>query len=71
MPIQTTGHLVAECGYLNVIREKIFGIPNAIPIEWIQKQHILRFFAEAKIKILPMDHEEIEDRDNIDLQLNN
>ena len=57
VPLQTSGHLFAECGYLNAIRERIFGIPNALAIETIKKTDILRFCAEAKLKILPKDHE--------------
>ena len=35
VPLQTSGHLVAECGYFNALREEIFGMPYAIPIEQI------------------------------------
>ena len=62
VPLQTSGHLVAECGYFNSIRQKIFGMPNAIPIEWIQKKDILRFFSEARFTILPLEWQHIEEK---------
>ena len=65
VPLQTSGHLLAECGFLNDLREKIFGIPYAMPIHEIKKKDILKFFAEANIKILPSD---VEDKDSSDIQ---
>ena len=65
VPLQTSGHLIAECGYFNTLREKIFGIPYAMPIHEVKKKDILRFFNEAKLKILPKDH---ENTDNSEFQ---
>ena len=60
VPLQTSGHIVAECTKFNTVRQKVFGIPNAMPIEQIKKKDILRFFAEADLKILPHNYEEID-----------
>ena len=63
VPLQTSGHLVAECGFFNSIREEIFGLPYAMPIEQIKKKDILLFMVKTGLMILPTDREE---RDQID-----
>ena len=63
VPLQTSGHLVAECGFFNSIREEIFGLPYAMPIEQIQKKDILRFMARAELTVLPYDRQERDQND--------
>ena len=60
VPLQTTGHIVAECTAFNPIRERIFGIPFAMPIDKINKSDILRFMAAAKLRVLPMKEYELD-----------
>ena len=58
VPLQTSGHLVAECGYFNQLREEIFGIPFAMPIEQIKNKDLLVFLARTGLPLLPPDIEE-------------
>ena len=70
VPIQTTGHLFAECGFYNSVRERVFGIPNALHIENIKKKDIFKFIALAGLKLYPtadpeLLDEEIQDEDEL------
>ena len=70
VPIQTTGHLFAEFGFYNSVRERVFGIPNALHIENIKKKDIFNFIALAGLKLLPtadpeLLDEEIQDEDEL------
>ena len=58
VPLQTSGHLVAECGYFNQLREEIFGIPFAMPIDQIKNKDLLIFLARTGLPLLPPDKEE-------------